>query len=145
MKREQIIEIAEKHGFMDGMSLYSDPSKIKESLYAAMAECADRLEQQPEVNHKMVDFVDSLAPITEYVDGDKIAHRFNGLTIPVIEFNEMRDKAKKWIQSQQPISEERINELATEYSTGHYTDTESIKQAYDDYYIGFKDAIKELL
>ena len=41
---------------------------------------------------------------------------------------------------QQPISEEEIAELADEYSKGHYTDSESIKQAYDDYYTGFKDA-----
>jgi len=44
---------------------------------------------------------------------------------------------------QQP-SEARIDELADEYSKGHYTDSESIKQAYDDYYIGFKAAIEEL-
>lgn len=58
---------------------------------------------------------------------------------------ECKLEAYKEMQSYhpQPINEVRIEELANEYSKGHYTDAESIKQAYDDYYIGFTDAIKE--
>lgn len=32
--------------------------------------------------------MDELTKITEYVDGDAVAHRFKGLTIPVMEYNE---------------------------------------------------------
>lgn len=54
------------------------------------------------------------------------------------------DLMESYHQAKSKISDERIDELTAEYSTGHYTDTESIKQAYNDYYIGFTDAIKEL-
>lgn len=41
-------------------------------------------------------FVESCIDLTTYVQGSKIDHRFRKLTIPVIEFNELRDAAKKY-------------------------------------------------
>ena len=42
-----------------------------------------------------------------------------------------------------PINEEMIADMAEEYSKGTYTDSETIKQAYDDYYNGAKAALNK--
>lgn len=42
---------------------------------------------------------DKLALIAHYVDGAKVSHKFKGLTIPVVEFNEMIEMVWSEIES----------------------------------------------
>ena len=44
-------------------------------------------------------FVESCDNLTEYVAGKKIAERFKKYTVPVIEYNELRERADLWDKS----------------------------------------------
>ena len=41
-------------------------------------------------------FVESVGDLAEYVDGADIDIRFKNHTVPVIEYNELREAADKW-------------------------------------------------
>jgi hypothetical protein len=65
------------------------PNQVANWLY-------NHLQPPPSPGRDVIEFVESCGTLTEYVDGDKIDHRFKDHTIPVIEFNELRDAAKLW-------------------------------------------------
>ena len=42
------------------------------------------------------EFVESCYDLTTYISGKKVDYRFKGFTIPVVEFNELRKRAKEY-------------------------------------------------
>jgi len=76
-------------------------------------------------------FVESCADMTEYVAGKKIAHRFRKYTIPVIEYNELRQAAKDFDneQNQPEHPDNSLREL--EKILNDYLTDEEIKEIGD--------------
>ena len=52
----------------------------------------------------------------------------------------------KYVHALEPIeiTEEEKKRMASQYSAGHYTDSDSINQAYDDYMAGIEDLLSKL-
>ena len=86
---------------------------------------------QPEAEGGVIEFVESCGTLTEYVDGKKIDHRFKGYTIPVIEYNELREAAKLWKGSTpppepKPVTKEVSEEIICCGTCQHMNDGECI-------------------
>jgi hypothetical protein len=59
---------------------------------------------------------DKLSKIVEYVDGSKIASRFKGLTIPVLEYNEAMAVLKKSLPVEDKEEQENLWKLALHHA-----------------------------
>ena len=74
--------------------------KISSYGLQRIAEEFRRLQKQvnsrSKTDAKAVDFVDNCARLAEYVNGKYVNSKYKHLTIPVVEYNELRDAAIRY-------------------------------------------------
>lgn len=94
--------------------------QTKNGLYKVLADILNELYHDVCEEHKLhshnatrlsepmsvIDFIESCGHLITYTKGKKVAERFRGDLIPVIEFNELREQAKK-CQLYQPTEKKR--------------------------------------
>ena len=60
------------------------------------------------------EFVESCNDLTTYISGKKVDYRFKGFTIPVVEFNELRERAKEYDTTQPQEQEDGMKDAKEE-------------------------------
>ena len=78
MKKEKLIDVLFNYGLGDG----------------AANQCADELLALFSVS--CCAFVDEIAPMAEYIKGHHYKDEYRKLMIPVVEYNELKEAAKKF-------------------------------------------------